>query len=173
MTDLTQLQRRAAPSVGDRFATRHWQAVAPDIDVLPRRTLANGIENDDVRAAAYLNDDQIRRANGAWYPADNMHGAGTGMVNWTACGPPREELHMRQMFALRTMAGTSSTRFLKSPADPKLGLHSTPPKPRQMGNIQRIQAGTPTIRRGRQNRLSPSRYTGQSYSQTTVAQGVR
>jgi hypothetical protein len=173
MTDLSQRQRQAAPTVGDRFTTRHWQAVAPDIDVLPRRTLANGIDNEDVRAGAYLNDANMQHGNGPWYPADNLHGVGTGMVNWTACGPPREELHMRQMFRLRTMAGTSATRFLKSPADPTLGLHSTPPKPRQMGNIQRIQAGKPTIRRGRRDRLSPSRYTGQSYSQTTVAQGVR
>lgn len=175
MADLSQLQRQPAPMVGDRRSVRGtYQAQAPGATpALTRRTLANGVDNEMVRAPGYLLDAQIRRANGPWYPSDNLHGVGTGTVNWTACGPPRPEMHFRQLFALRQMAGTSATRFLKSPVDPKLGLHSTPPKPRKMGNLERIEARAPQIRRGRRDRLSQARYTGQSYSQTTRVQGVR
>ena len=174
MGDLSDLQRQPAPFVGDRWHQRVNPAgSAGAVTPLFRRTIANGVDNEATRYNGAVNDDQIQRGNTPWYPLDNMHGAGTGMVNWTAAGPPRPELHMRQQFALRVMAGTSRTRALPSPVDPTIGLHSTPPKPREMGNVQRIKAKAPTIRTGRQNRLSAARYSGQSYSQTTRGQGAR
>jgi hypothetical protein len=152
---------------------RHWQAVAPPgAQVLARRTLAHGIDDEGTRYAGNANDSAIKRGNGPYYPTDTVHGVGDASVNWTACGPPREEMHVRQLFAMRNWSGNSRSRYLASPADPRLGLHSTPPKVQLRGNLGKIQSGKPTIRRGRQNRLSASRYTGQSYSQTTRSQGA-
>lgn len=168
--DLSQLQRQPAPLVGQLAGQRGRQKRAPAASTLARRTLAHGIEDEDTRYPGMGNDGKIRRGNTPFTTAQYRHGAGTGMVDWTACGPVRPELHVRQEFALRTMAGTSHTRYLASPADPRNGLHSTPPRSAE-GNSQRIAAGQATIRPGRQNRLTTARYTGQSYSQTTRVQG--
>lgn len=117
------------------------------------------------------NDDQIRRDRTPWFPRPTKSGAGTGTVDWTAAGPARPQLHMRNV-TVRTMAGTSATRYPASPYDPSIGLHSqTPISPR--GNIQRYQAKAPVMKPGRNDRLSPARYTGQSYSQTTLEQGAK
>jgi hypothetical protein len=124
-----------------------------------------------VRATGTLNDGGIRRDRTAWYPTDRVSGVGTGTVNWTDAGPPRPELHVRNV-TVRTMAGTSRTRALANPLDPSVGLHS-PTRTRSSGNLERYQAGGAAMRPARANRLSPARYAGQSYSQTTVLQGAR
>lgn len=127
--------------------------------------------NGDPRYYGATQDDTIRRDRTAWYSHPVRSGVGTVAVDWTAAGPPRPELHMRNV-TVRTMAGTSQTRALASPYDPQLGLHSkTPVRPR--GNLDRAKAGAPSMKHGRTDRLSPARYTGQSYSQTTLEQGAR
>lgn len=125
----------------------------------------------DPRYAGNVHDSQIRRDRTPWFPTDARSGVGTVAVDWTAAGPPRPELHMRNV-TVRTMAGTSRTRALASPIDPRIGLHSKTPT-RAHGNLERFKAGQPAMRAGRTDRLSPARYTGQSYSQTTLVQGAK
>lgn len=126
---------------------------------------------DDPRYVGNVNDSAIRRDRIAWFPTDARSGVGTGTVDWTAAGPARPELHMRNV-TVRTMAGTSRTRALASPFDPTIGLHSqTVTTPR--GNVERFKATGVSMKGARTDRLSPARYSGQSYSQTTLLQGAR
>lgn len=126
----------------------------------------------DPRYFGATQDDGIRRDRTAWFSHSVRSGVGTVAVDWTAAGPPRPELHMRNV-TVRTMAGTSRTRALASPYDPQLGLHSKTPGNQVRGNASRAAAGTPIMKHGRTDRLSPARYSGQSYSQTTLEQGAR
>ena len=135
-----------------------------------RRTLTHGIEDEQVRAPGNANDAGVFYDRTPWYPTDTVHGAGTGTVDWTACGPPRPELHMRAQPGLRTMAGTSQSRFFANPLDPTIGLHSYPARTAR-GNIQRYGPGGVVMRPGRQDRLTQARTGGSSYSQTTRLQG--
>jgi len=125
---------------------------------------------DDPRYIGAVNDSGIRRDRTAWFPTDTRSGVGTGTVDWTAAGPPRPEIHLRNV-TVRTMAGTSRTRALASPVDASIGLHSaTVVTPR--GNVERYRATGVAMRPARTDRLSPARYAGQSYSQTTQLQGA-
>lgn len=126
---------------------------------------------DDPRYPGDANDTRIVRERIPWMSSGRVTGVGTGTVDWSACGPPRPELHMRNV-SYRVMAGTSRTRAMADPRDPSIGLHSKTPT-RPMGNLGRYQAGGQVMRPGRTDRLSPARYTGQSYSQTTLTQGGR
>lgn len=127
-----------------------------------------GINRQRVRDPRYINDGRIRRDHSPWYPVDNVSGVGDASVNWTACGPPRPEMHTR-MVNYRVMAGTSATRFIPNPMDPTTGLH-TRTAPIRSGNLPRIVGGAPQMRPPRQDRLTVARYTGQTYSQTTRMQ---
>lgn len=168
----TGMWQRGAPPPSDTTTPRRRTSPGGAAPTLTRRTLARGIDDQDVRAPGYLNDDAIRFDRTPWMHAEAVSGVGTGTVNWTESGPPRAELHMRALPGVRTMAGTSRTRYLANPGDPSIGLHSaTPVTPR--GNIQRYAGQRPTIRPGRQNRLTQATYSGQSYSQTTLMQGAR
>lgn len=148
---------------------------SPGGAVRPRERFTTGGQAaqaaQDPRYPGYTQDGGIRRDRTPWFPTDTRSGVGTGTVDWTMSGPPRPELHMRNV-TVRTMAGTSRTRALASPLDRSIGLHSaTVTTPR--GNITRYKAGKPTMRGTRTDRLSPARYAGQSYSQTTLVQGAR
>lgn len=128
-----------------------------------------GVDNEYVRDPRNLNDSQIRRDHSAWAPTDRLYGFGDPLVNWTACGPPRQEIHSR-IVNFRIMAGTSATRYIPNPYDPTVGLHSRT-APSKRGNVQRIEGKQATMRPGRQDRLTRATYTGQSYSETTKMQG--
>ena len=93
---------------------------------------------------------------------------GDNWVSWTAAGPARPALHMRQA-TYRPWAGSSSSRFPYIPTSPTGGLHTDTghSKPR----TERRYAATPQQQAARINRLSPSRYHGQTYSQQTAVQG--
>lgn len=117
-------------------------------------------------------DHQIRRDRTSWFPVDRgRSGVGNAEPDWSLAGPPRPELHTRNV-TVRTMAGTSQTRAFTDPRDPTVGLHSSP-KARPSGNLERYKAGAASMKHGRTDRLSPARYSGQSYSQTTLEQGAR
>jgi hypothetical protein len=170
MTNLCDRQRAPVPfpNRGQRLRNSPGGAVAD----IPRRVVgaqADMLEGDP-RYPGYVNDSMIRRDRTAWYPSDARSGVGTVAVDWTAAGPPRPELHMRNV-TVRRMAGTDQTRAFANPADPSVGLH-TNPKIRPSGNIERFKAGSAGMKHGRTDRLSPARYTGQSYSQTTLLQGA-
>lgn len=121
------------------------------------------------------NDDLIQRDRVPWYDRDYLTSNHDSLVNWTDCGPIRPSLHMRQQTVTR-MQGTSATRnFDPHPIvtlgmqDQGHGMHTNPPQPKAAANrnFRDRQQQQPA----RVNRLSPSVYTGQSYSQTTVVQG--
>lgn len=94
--------------------------------------------------------------------------AGDNWVNWTAAGPVKPTLHMRQA-SFREMVGNSASRFPYNPDSPTGGLHTNVQQatPRM---LKRYQA-TPQQRGTRTNRLAASQYYGQSYSQQTTIQG--
>lgn len=172
MTTLRQRQRAPVPfPTLEREGIRHAQSLGGAVAALPRRTVAAQAAQleTDTRYPGDANDDRIRRDRIPWYPSDQRSGVGTGEVDWTAAGPARPELHMRNV-TVRRMAGTDQTRALANPVDPTVGLH-TNPAIRPSGNLQRYAAGVPVMRPARTDRLSPARYNGQSYSQTTVLQG--
>lgn len=169
-TPITDARGRGYPLPRDRTTPRRQTTTGGPVPMLsrPSRTIP-GADNNYLRDPMYLNDSQIRRDHSNSWPTDSRHGVGDALVDWTACGPPRPELHTR-IVNFRVMAGTSATRYLPNPYDPTVGLHSRTHRS-PLGNIQRYEAGSPTIRPGRQDRLTVSRRTGQSYSQTTRVQG--
>lgn len=139
---------------------------------LIRRTLAPGMDNELARYSGTANDTTIQRDKGPWLPVDNFRGAATGWVDWTAAGPPRPELHQRNV-TMRIMQGNSRSRALQNPLDPTQGLHSFP-APGAQGPYQRfINPDNPRMRKPRNDRLANSQYSGQSYSATTRTQGGR
>lgn len=128
--------------------------------------------NTDPRYYGATNDDRIFRDNNSFlHKSAGVSGAGTVSWDWDSAGPARPELHSRSS-SYRRMAGTDQTRFFADPRDPSIGLHSNP-KARPSGNLARYQSGGSAMQPGRTDRLSPARYSGQSYSQTTLEQGVR
>lgn len=149
---------------------------SPSTPVPPARprTLAAPLADQRDRYPGAANDgaivrDRVPTIQRPYYlpPADTW-------VNWTTCGPVRSTLHM-QNSSYRQMAGNSNTRN----ADPVAttygtqtqghGLHTTPKAAtaRTIGRyFNTVQMVPP-----RADRLSQARYSGQSYSQTTVMQG--
>lgn len=138
---------------------------------LIRRTLLPQMDYEVWPRPGTANDNQISRDKGPWLPVDNLRGAASGWYDWTGAGPTRPEIHQRNI-TLRIMQGNSRTRALPNPIDPTVGLHSDPKVPAS-GTVQRFtNANNPRLRPGRQDRLSNSQYSGQSYSATTRMQGA-
>jgi len=165
-----ELQRRPAPGYPQRPG-RLGNAPGGSVLMRPGRSVG-GQERawqDDPRYNGAVLDNRIWRDRTPWYPSKARSGVGTAEVDWTAAGPYRPELHSRNQ-TFRIMAGTSQTRAFANPQDPRQGLHSAGiVKP--SGNLGRIRAGGPTMKHGRTDRLSPARYRGQTWSQTTQLQG--
>lgn len=137
------------------------------------RTYVNTMVDQVDRFPGNANDSQILRDRRPAYHVEYLSsGRDSGLVNWTAAGPVRRELHTHQA-TLRLMQGNTMTRNL----DPTPtgygsqlqghGMHSTPPS--SFGTPGRYQATT-QMRRPRSNRLQPGQYNGQSYSETTRLQ---
>lgn len=162
--DLTQRQRTAPPI--DRWSARRLES-AGGIDTAVPRTLAPGIDNTLCRYPGTQFDGQIVRDRGPYYQQAMYLPPANNWVSWTAAGPPRPELHVRQA-TLREMVGNTRSRFpvINSPST---GMHTQIPSgvsrtaPRYVETRQMVP--------GRYDRLRPSQYTGQTYSQTTQIQG--
>lgn len=141
---------------------------------LPRaRTYINGMVDQVDRFPGNANDCLIARDRAPVYHTEYLStGRDSGLVNWTAAGPVRRELHTRQA-TLRTMQGNTMTRNLDptpTGLGPQLqghGMHSTPPS--SFGTPGRYQETT-QMRRPRTNRLQPGQFSGQSFSETTRLQ---
>lgn len=145
-----------------------------------------------------LNDGAISRERMPYFRTGYYTGTGS-LVNWTACGPARPSLHMRDV-TMRRMAGTSNTRAQDPvPAGPGIqdgngslpggirnlnssgievptnntphGLHTRVKGAVTRQSTVRRLSGAAQMRPGRQNRLSNSTGQGQSFSQTTIHQG--
>jgi hypothetical protein len=157
---LSALQRRTPPQ-GD-YSGRYGLSEGGSDAVAGLRQLRPDPAYRD-RYDPEVNDDGIRRDRFPFYEADRFIPPGEGLVNWTAAGPRRPELHMRQT-SYRREAGSSNTRFPFVPESPTTGLH-TQVKP-GTGTIERFYQ-TAQMRPGKQNVLVPGQYSGQTYSQTT------
>lgn len=159
---------------------------------LIRRTLVAGMDGEAARFPGTVNDTLIRRQQQPWFPQESYVPAGDSWVNWTAAGPIRESLHMRDA-TYRLMVGNSRTRNLQNPggdqietapgyrstADGRIiqpthrvsvGLHTDPKRP-ALATVERYTNRNPRMTTARQDRLRSGQYTGQSYSQTTRVQG--
>lgn len=138
------------------------------------RTLAAPLDNQRDRYPGASNDGAIVRDRLPTIQRPFYLPPGNSWVNWTTCGPVRSTLHMQQ-WSYRQMAGNSNSRNADpvptglGTQDQGHGLHTTP-KPATARTIGRyfdtVQMVPP-----RADRLSQARYSGQSYSQTTIPQG--
>ena len=163
--ELSTRQRAAHPI--NRTSLRRGLS-AGGYDVATPLTLAPGLETELPRYPGTVYDQGVIRERMPWYSVGVRSPVGDSWVDWTAAGPPRAELHMRTT-EWRQEAGRGSSRFPVNPASPTGGFHTmTPAGVARTG--PRYQA-TPQQQGARINRLSSSRYTGQSYSQTTAVQG--
>lgn len=185
-----RLQREPVP--WNNRPIRRRNSTGGQTPELIRRTLVAGMEGEAARYPGTANDGRISRQQMPWYPSAQYTPAGDSWVNWTAAGPVRPELHMRDA-SFRVMQGTSRTRNLLNPGGDQLevapgyrsmpdgrivqpthrvrvGLH-TDPKRSALVTVERYTNRNPRMTNARQDRLRSGQYTGQSYSQTTRVQG--
>jgi hypothetical protein len=162
---LTSRQRTPPPI--DRWHARRGPA-AGGYDFAPGRTLARGYEDELAREDAGYNDRLLMRDRWPWYHREERSGVGNGWVDWSAAGPPRPELHMRNA-TWRPEAGSSSSRFPYVPGSPTGGMH-TMHRPGVARTMPRYVT-TPQMRGVRTDRLTASRSGSRTYSQTTRMQG--
>jgi hypothetical protein len=181
----------------DRWGARLGPTAGGTAPVHRGRSVA-ALEMVTARAPAQTFDGGLHREHMPWFkrPAMTPPGQG-GYVDWTGAGPIRASLHMRDVTINRAQ-GTDNTRAqdpvptgygiqsgtgesMRRQLGPDYGrpevpinttphgLHSRSVKKRLTG-IRRSQL-TPQMQPARQNRLRPSPYVGQSFSQTTTVQG--
>jgi hypothetical protein len=137
-----------------------------------------GVGNETERYPGGWNDGSINAEHTpATYPQKYVT-AGKGYNDWTSCGPSLNGpgIWMRDV-VVNVRQGTDNTAFMQNPELKGTGLVSQVyGVSTYAGQVtQQIARYTdpsvPQQTRRRQNRLSPARYTGQSYSQTTRIQG--
>lgn len=134
------------------------------------RTLAPGLVTELARYPGTRFDGLIQRDKSPWYPREYRTPGGLSWVDWTAAGPVRPELNMRNV-SYRLMQGNSNSRADQDPNNPRQGLH-TNPMPGVARTVERyVDPRNPQMTAARVDRLSNARYDGQSYSQTTRTQG--
>lgn len=167
MNGLTQRQRTPPPI--DRWSARRGPS-AGGVDYAVGRTLARGIDDELDRVTTGSLDKGVMWDRTPWMHREERSPVGDGWVNWTEAGPVRPELHMRNM-TYRRMAGNDKGRFPYIPGSPTGGMH-TMVRPAVAGTVARYQ-DMPQMRGARVDRLSPARYSGQTYSQVTQLQGGR
>lgn len=186
-------ERQREPVPFDRRPVRRRNGVGGPVLLGLRRTLAAGMDSESARYPGTINDAGIHRQQMPWYPNPTYQPAGDSWVNWTAAGPVRPELHMRDA-SYRLMEGNSRTRNLQMPGpgervtapgyrttpDGKIiqptttvraGLHTDPKRAARI-TVERYTNKNPKMTTARQDRLRSGQYTGQSYSQTTRIQGA-
>lgn len=158
-------RQRTAPPM-DRWSARRNES-GGGIDTADPRTLAVGIEDERARYPGTSFDSEILRDRGPFYQSPRYLPPGVSWLSWTAAGPTRPELHMRNA-TVRDMVGNSRSRFpvINSPTT---GMHTMGPSGQARTLPRYVE--TPQMSAARINRLSPGQYTGQTYSQTTALQG--
>lgn len=187
------MERQREPVPFDKRPVRRRNSTGGEPRQLFRRTLVAGMDGESTRFPGTVNDTTIRRQQMPWYPMANYTPAGDSWVNWTAAGPPRPELHMRDA-TYRLMEGNSQTRNLLNPTPGlavtapgyrsmpdgrivqptttiRVGLHTDPKRAARI-TVERYTNKNPKMTTARQDRLRSGQYNGQSYSQTTRIQGA-
>lgn len=165
MPGMTRRQRTAPPM--DRWSARRGES-AGGYDQASPRTLAAGLDTELERYPGDYFDGQIQRDRGPFYMQPRYIPPPVTWVSWTAAGPTRPELHMRNA-TLREMVGNTRSRFPVVPGAPTTGMH-TMVTPGVARTVQRYVT-TPQMTGARIDRLKPGQYAGQTYSQTTRVQG--
>lgn len=163
--ELTARQRSPHPI--DKRSARRGESAGGYDRSMPM-TLAPGLETELARYPGTEYDGRIQRDRVPFYSYEVRSPVGDSWVDWTAAGPPRAELHMRTT-QWRQEAGYGATRYPVMPGSPTGGMHTMIPSGVSRTTPRFVE--TPQMRGARINRLSSSRYTGQSYSQTTAVQG--
>lgn len=163
---LTVRQRQAPPI--DRWSARRKESGGGE-GPMGRRVLVAGIEDEQSRYPGTEFDTEIRRDRGPYFAHPQYIPPPVTWISWTAAGPTRPELGMRNM-TYRSMSGNTESRYPVANT-PTTGLHSNPP-PAAAANVARfVGSGLPQMTYARVDRLSPGQYSGQTYSQTTRLQG--
>jgi hypothetical protein len=164
---MTRVQRSLVPI--DRWHNRPGLS-GGGADFARPMTLAPGMDNTLVRDPQTSADDLILRDRGPWYHSEAVTPPPVTWISWTAAGPARPELHVRN-HSLRKMVGNSRSRYPFVRNSPTGGMHTMSPNTvdRTVRRYQSVPQQTP----GRNNRLLPGQYHGQTYSQTTQIQGQR
>lgn len=165
--DAALTARQRSPHPIDRRHLRRGLA-AGGYELAEPMTLAPGLETELPRYPGTVYDTGVIRERRPFYSALARSPVGDSWVDWTAAGPARAELHMRTT-EWRCEAGYGATRYPVIPGSPTGGRHTMTPSAvaRTVPRYQETQQQTGA----RINRLSSSRYAGQSYSQTTAVQG--
>ena len=159
--------RQRSPHPIERRSMRRLES-AGGYDTAHPLTLAPGLETELPRYPGTSFDSGVRRDRMPWYSVSVRSPVGDSWVDWNGAGPPRAELHMRTT-EWRAEAGASTSRYPFIPGSPTGGRH-TMTKAGVDRTLPRY-VETSQMQGARINRLSSSRYTGQSYSQTTAVQG--
>lgn len=168
MSDYLRDRQRTAPPI-DRWSLRRNHS-AGGVDTVAPMTLARGQVTKESRFPGDEFDAEVQRARGPWYHRGAYMPPGLSQVNWTAAGPARPELHVRQA-TNRLWSGNSRSRFPVVDT-PTTGMHTQPPAMGPGSTLNGRYARTPQQTAARINRLSPGQYSGQTYSQITVLQGA-
>jgi len=164
---LTSRQRTAPPI--DRWSARRGES-GGGYETPDPRTFAVGLEDELARYPGTVFDSQVMRDRQPWMHRETYIPPPVTWVNWTAAGPTRPELHMRNS-TFRVLSGTSRSRY-PTVDTPSNGMHTMIPLPGVAKNVERYVT-TPQMVGARPFRLSPARYDGQTYSMTTKLQGGR
>lgn len=172
MAGLTAVQRRqrAAPPYNRDLPRK--ASTAPGGQ--PARGLlvtANAqIQSEVERFPGNSFDTLVRHDRTPWLDSDNYIPPPVTWISWTAAGPVRSALHMRQA-TVSQYRGNSASRYPVANT-PTGGLHTTPTSgPSGTPQTQGRYLDTPQMRAVRVDRLTIGQYNGQSYSGTTAMQG--
>lgn len=120
-------------------------------------SLTPGMDDNVLRDPGNRFDGRIQRDRFPYLQTDRFIPPAEGRANWTAAGPIRKELHVRNT-GWRRWFGTGVPRFD--------GAHTNPPQAMER-TVARFQA-VPQMRTTGQDRLVPGVYSGQTYSQLTT-----
>jgi hypothetical protein len=168
-----RVSQESADLVTVDHRTQRWMNMAADLPGPMRpRVAPHGIGDRQSTGYQQPNDALIERDN---TPHQHIQYAGNGTLpfnDWVHSGPPRPSWWI-QSDTISPRQGAKN-RWLQNPAAPGTGLHTYVVNNASgaIGSADRFTtAGVPKQRSRRQNRLSPSRYSGQSFSQTTNVQG--
>lgn len=165
-----QQRQRAAPPFNRERPRRTPQGAGGPAARGKLLTANAQIENEVARFPGTTNDQLVAHDRNPWYDRDSYVPPGVSWISWTAAGPVRPSLHMRQ--ATNSMyQGNSASRF-PTANTPTGGLHSASPSgPSGTPMTAPRFVNTPQMRAARIDRLTTGQYAGQSFSGTTAMQG--
>lgn len=169
LTAVQQRQRAAPPF--NRELPRKGETASGGPPARGVLMTANGqIESEITRYPGNSLDTLVQHDRTPWMDCDSYVPPGVSWISWTAAGPVRPALHMRQATNSQYQ-GNSASRF-PTANSPTGGLHTTPTSgPSGTPQTQQRYVQTPQMRAARVDRLTIGQYAGQSYSATTTMQG--